>query len=138
MRESEWIEVGLEELPAWAATLADKLTGTDVLLLEGALGAGKTTLVREILRALGFEGPVRSPTFNLIHQYDTNPAVAHVDLYRLQDARNLGLEDLLGSMLLIIEWPDRLGDLLDPQKCWQLVIELAGENRKYRLVSPSP
>ncbi|MBV6458786.1 MAG: tRNA threonylcarbamoyladenosine biosynthesis protein TsaE [Fimbriimonadaceae bacterium] len=136
MAEPEWIELGLDELPGWASDLVAKLDASDVVLLEGALGAGKTTLVREILRALGYEGPVRSPTFNLIHQYETTPPIGHVDLYRLEDARTLDLEDLIGSVLLLIEWPDRLGELIDPQNCWRLSIEPSGEKRRYRVIAP--
>src|SRR6056297_3323471 len=91
-----------------------------VLHLAGPLGAGKTTLVRGLLRGLGHRGAVRSPTYTLIEPYDElTPRVYHLDLYRLGDPEELdylGLRDLLtGDTLLLIEWPERgLGVLPTP------------------------
>ena len=90
----------------------------DVIALYGGLGAGKTTLARGILEALGLEGEAPSPSFAIVQPYDVPEVrlpVAHVDLYRLDDAREaeeLALGDYLMDSLLIIEWPDRLGDAL--------------------------
>ena len=90
----------------------------DVIALEGGLGAGKTTLARGILEALGLEGEAPSPSFAIVQPYDVPEVrlpVAHVDLYRLDDAEEaeeLALGDYLMDSLLIIEWPDRLGDAL--------------------------
>jgi tRNA threonylcarbamoyl adenosine modification protein YjeE len=103
-------------LPDEAATialgreLAGRLKRGSLVLLEGDLGAGKTTLVRGVLQALGWTGPVRSPTFNLIQVYATEPPVMHADLYRLQSAHGLGLEEYYDTHACLIEWPDRLGD----------------------------
>jgi len=130
------LELSLEELPAWVERLVRQVPPEAIILLEGPLGAGKTTLVREWLRTIGFDGPVRSPTFNLIHLYETDPPVAHIDLYRLQNAANLALEDLIGTVLMIVEWPDRLGQLIDPETCWRISIEPAGEKRRYRVAEP--
>lgn len=83
-----------------------------VLHLQGDLGAGKTTLARGLLGALGERGPVRSPTYALLAEY-TPPGhrVLHLDLYRLDDPEELaalGLADLLpGSTLWLIEWPQK-------------------------------
>lgn len=83
-----------------------------LIALHGDLGAGKTTLVRGLLRALGHTGPVRSPTFTLLEPYEhLTPPVWHLDLYRLGDPGELeylGLADLLvAPALLLIEWPER-------------------------------
>lgn len=92
----------------------------DVIALEGGLGAGKTTLARGLLEALGLEGEAPSPSFAIVQPYDVPEVrlpVAHVDLYRLDDAaeaEELALGDYLMDSLLIIEWPDRLGDALWP------------------------
>src|SRR6266513_2155912 len=68
---------------AAGARLAEGLTAGDVVLVSGELGAGKTTFVRGAARALGVEGPVTSPTFEIGHLYEGRVAVAHLDLYRL-------------------------------------------------------
>lgn len=88
----------------------------DVIALEGGLGAGKTTLARGLLEALGLEEEAPSPSFAIVQPYDVPDVrlpVAHVDLYRLdgpEDVEELGLDDYLSDSLLIIEWPDRLGE----------------------------
>lgn len=97
--------------------IADQLRAGDIVTLEGGLGAGKTTLARGILRGLGFSGEAPSPTFAIVQGYeppDTQLPLAHVDLYRLEDAgevEELGLDDWLASGALVIEWPDRLAGL---------------------------
>jgi len=97
--------------------IAARLRAGDVVTLEGGLGAGKTTLARGILRGLGFPGEAPSPTFAIVQGYEppeTRLPLAHVDLYRLEDAgeiEELGLGDWLDGGALIVEWPDRLGGL---------------------------
>lgn len=107
--------------------LADSLRPGDKLALSGTLGAGKTSLARGILQGLGFAEEVPSPTFAIVQPYEppeTRLPVAHVDLYRIEDASELpelGLEDILIDGALIVEWPDRL-----PESFWAdgLQIEL--------------
>ncbi len=92
----------------------------DVIALEGGLGAGKTTLARGILAGLGLAGEAPSPSFAIVQPYDIPEVrlpVAHVDLYRLdgvEETEELALGDYLMDSLLLIEWPDRLGDALWP------------------------
>lgn len=101
---------------ALGATLARVLT-PGLVLLHGELGAGKTTLVRGILRGLGYQGRVKSPTYTLMEAYPTaGLTVSHWDLYRLGSADEL---DALGFReaerdreLMLIEWPERGGDRL--------------------------
>jgi tRNA threonylcarbamoyladenosine biosynthesis protein TsaE len=83
-----------------------------IVCLSGDLGAGKTTLARGFLRALGVQGPVRSPTYTLIETYDAGSVtVVHLDLYRLRDPGELdplGLREWAKpNHLWLIEWPDR-------------------------------
>ena len=119
------------ELHDEAATLA---LGADlarqsirgVVYLRGDLGAGKTTLVRGFLRALGHKGAVKSPTYTLVEPYEIDGFhIAHLDLYRVTDPVELeyiGLEDVLRDVsLTFIEWPERGdGHLPDPD----LIVEL--------------
>lgn len=101
------------EFGAW---LAERVQPGDVIALKGGLGAGKTTLARGLLAALGLEEDAPSPSFALVQPYEVplvRIPVAHVDLYRLDDpdqAEELGLDDYLEDSLIIVEWPERLGD----------------------------
>ena len=118
---------------ALGAALARRLGAGALVRLEGPLGAGKTTLVRGLLEALGHEGPVRSPTFNLLQSFDTDPPVLHADLYRVASAEGTGLEDYLDSHLVLVEWPDRLPE--DPEH-WRVEIAFDGEGRTARIRKP--
>ena len=95
------------------AALAAVARPGDVITLSGPLGAGKTSLARGFLAALGHEGEVPSPSFSIIQPYeDLDPPVWHVDLYRLEDPRELeelGLDSATDAVL-IVEWPERAGD----------------------------
>ncbi|MBM9537139.1 tRNA (adenosine(37)-N6)-threonylcarbamoyltransferase complex ATPase subunit type 1 TsaE [Desulfobulbus alkaliphilus] len=106
-----------EDLTRIATALAGVLVPGDVLFLYGALGAGKTTLVRFLAHALGVgaEQYVSSPTFALLHEYHGRLPVYHMDCYRLNDevdVEEAGLLDFLElEGVTIIEWPERLGSL---------------------------
>jgi tRNA threonylcarbamoyladenosine biosynthesis protein TsaE len=119
-----------EETRALAKALASHLVSGDVILLEGELGAGKTTFVRGLLEGLGHEGPVRSPTFNLLQVFDTDPPVLHADLYRLSDASSVGLEDYLDSHICLIEWPDAASGVLAGIPKWKISFRFEGEGRR--------
>ena len=121
---------------ALGAELAKKLKPGDVVLLSGELGAGKTTLVRGLVEALGHVGPVRSPTFNLIQTFATNPPVMHADLYRVKSYQGIGVEDYLSTHVCLIEWPDRAEGLIDFDDCWRVAIEFAEIGREATVVQP--
>jgi tRNA threonylcarbamoyladenosine biosynthesis protein TsaE len=94
---------------ALGAELAAELQAGDVVLVEGELGAGKTTFVRGACRALGVRGPVTSPTFTIGQRYQAPVPVAHLDLYRvggLADEDPALLDDYLdGGAISFVEWP---------------------------------
>lgn len=103
------------ETEAFGARLAAVLHAGDVVALSGDLGAGKTTLARGLLRGLGFDGDVASPTFPLVITYEppeTRLPLWHVDLYRIEDKdeiEELALGEARLEAALVIEWPERLG-----------------------------
>lgn len=106
-----------DAMEALGQALATKLRTGDLITLEGGLGAGKTTLARGLLRGLGFQGDVPSPTFAILQGYEppeTSIPLGHVDLYRIEESSELdelGLDDWLEGGALVVEWPDRLGVL---------------------------
>lgn len=126
-------EDSILDLPDEAATrrlgqaLAGALQAGDVVALGGALGAGKTSLARALIRALsrpdgGLAGEeeVPSPTFTLVQTYERRPApVWHFDLFRLEapdEALELGIEEAFAGAISLIEWPERLGALLPAER----------------------
>ena len=118
-----------------------------VVYLHGDLGAGKTTLVRSILRGLGHEGSVKSPTYTLVEEYDLpNLKVYHFDLYRLADPEELefmGMRDFLDPnlvqakrVLCFVEWPEKGGALL-PSPHVALTMNIVGESRRCSVAANS-
>jgi tRNA threonylcarbamoyladenosine biosynthesis protein TsaE len=124
---------------AAGARLAGLLRAGDVIAMTGDLGAGKTTLVRGLLEALGHDGEVPSPTFAIVQPYeDVDPPVWHADLYRVEDAAELaelGL-DSLGDGVLVVEWPERAGQGAWPEAL-RLSLEILGPKRR-RLTAEVP
>jgi tRNA threonylcarbamoyladenosine biosynthesis protein TsaE len=110
-----------------------------VMYLQGELGAGKTTCVRSLLRALGVTGLVRSPTYTLVETYSLAALTCvHVDLYRLQtltEIDELGLRDLVGpGYLILVEWPEKGGVALPPADL-NLTLRYVGDAREARLLA---
>ena len=102
--------------------------------LEGELGAGKTTLVRGLLRALGHAGSVKSPTYTLVEPYEfAAGTVYHLDLYRLADPEELeflGVRELdAGLSVVLVEWPERGAGFLSPPDL-VLTLSVYGDGRR--------
>lgn len=93
--------------------LAARIRPGDVITLSGPLSAGKTTLVRGLLEAMGHQGEVPSPSFAIVQPYDDLPLpIWHVDLYRIEemsDLEELGLDEIRCDGVLVVEWPERAG-----------------------------
>ena len=127
-----------EETRAVGAALAGLLEPGDVVLLSGELGAGKTTLVKGVVAALGGGEAVTSPTFTLCHLYATTPPVAHVDCWRLQrvgEALDLALEELLDDgAVALVEWGEALAPLYGRWALRLCLNPLAGEEDGRELV----
>jgi tRNA threonylcarbamoyladenosine biosynthesis protein TsaE len=107
------------ELVQWGTEFARGLTLPACVAFHGDLGAGKTTLVRAMARAMGFLEPVTSPTYALVHEYHSpRGPVHHVDLYRLEGEHQLpqlGWDELVRSRgLVLVEWAERAGLALPP------------------------
>jgi len=116
--------------------LAHDLEPPSLVLLEGDLGSGKTTLTKGIISGLGLARPdeVTSPSFTLVHEYGREKKAYHVDLYRIegpQELSTLGLDELFGqSAVVIIEWGEKLGDLLRGPYIRIKMEYIASEDRK--------
>ena len=127
---------------AFGAALAGALppdTAGWLLLLQGELGAGKTSTARSLLRALGHEGAVPSPTYTLVEPYEfASGKVYHVDLYRIADANELeflGWSEL-GDGLVLVEWPERVPGIASTADL-QITLSYRDEGREAQVTALS-
>jgi tRNA threonylcarbamoyl adenosine modification protein YjeE len=117
-----------EDLVRWGNRIGQEITGPAFLGMTGPLGAGKSVLARAVARGAGVEGPIPSPTFNLVFRYPTRRGVplVHIDLFRIEERSELwelGWEELgAEGEIVLVEWPERARELL-PHDRWE--IELA-------------
>jgi tRNA threonylcarbamoyl adenosine modification protein YjeE len=130
----------MTDTEALGAKIASRLGVGDAVALEGDLGAGKTALARAILRALGVDEDVPSPTFTLVQTYETAKfPVRHFDLYRVEHAEELdelGLDEALDEGAALIEWPERAGGRI-PADALHVALAVAGEGRRAVLSGPA-
>jgi len=124
-----------EETIALGERIAKELPPKQIVLLIGELGAGKTTLAKGIIKGLGVAAPdeVSSPTFTLIHEYGTEGRAYHIDLYRLDEPREvatLGLQDIFDRQaIVLIEWGERFPQFLPAQRT-EIRIRATGEQER--------
>lgn len=125
-----------KEMLGLGARLGRALRAGDTIALIGGLGAGKTTLARGLVQSAAPSEIVPSPTYTLVQTYDVHGfTLWHCDLYRLEhpdEAYELGLIDAMGEDVCLIEWPDRLGELL-PKSTLKIEIAFDGEARTVAL-----
>ena len=137
--DSERATLGLGAKLAALLTSEDGFGGDAVVFLRGELGAGKTTLVRGILRAFGFRGAVKSPTYTLLEPYDEY-SVYHFDFYRIVDSRELEFigvdEHMAAASIKLIEWPERAGSHL-PVPDVNIALVVDGEGRRAEICLPA-
>jgi len=126
-----------QQMLEYGQQLATELKAGMLIYLEGDLGAGKTTLVRGVLQGFGHQGAVKSPTYNIVEEYNlASQHVYHFDLYRLNDPEELeymGIRDYLSNEnICFIEWPDKGHGLL-PAADLIIEIQIIGEQRQLKI-----
>ncbi len=125
--------------------LGKHLQSGDLLCLSGNLGAGKTCLARGLAHGWGASERPTSPTFILVNEYhrtSDSQRFFHLDCYRLAgvaDALSVGLEDMLGADgVLVIEWPERIADILPAERLWVRIQVTGDESRAFDLLACGP
>ncbi len=126
------------ELEKVSSILVDLATEYPVVAFRGDLGAGKTTLIKNMCNLLGLKEAVNSPTFSIVNEYKLveNKSVFHFDFYRLEseeEAYDIGVEDYFyEGNLCLIEWPSKIESLL-PEKRIEVYIEIANKGREFTI-----
>jgi tRNA threonylcarbamoyladenosine biosynthesis protein TsaE len=135
LQNSSIVLPDLAAMASFGAAIAQALRPGDVVALNGGLGAGKTTLARAIIAALGHEGEVPSPSFAIIEVYDpplVRLPLVHADFYRLNDpaeVEQIGLDDYRQGAVLLAEWPDHAGGFAHEAGCLAITLEVADDGR---------
>ncbi|MDA3815291.1 MAG: tRNA (adenosine(37)-N6)-threonylcarbamoyltransferase complex ATPase subunit type 1 TsaE [Patescibacteria group bacterium] len=132
----------VEKTEEIAQRIIENLEGRNVVLLQGELGAGKTTFSQSALKFLGAKGPFTSPTFVIMKKYELGKfqilnskfrAVYHFDCYRVgsQDIIDLGWEEIISNPrnLVLVEWPERIEEIL-PKNSVKISLEIESENER--------
>jgi len=136
----EWLSADVAETFRLGERVGEQLRGGEILLLSGALGAGKTIFVKGIASQLGIQtDDVTSPSFTLVNPHEGRLLLYHIDLYRLDAgasaAHAVDLEELLTNenAVMVIEWAERLGNYRLPENVWR--VGISGDGEEPRTVS---
>ena len=122
------------------ADLAATLQAPSVVALHGELGSGKTCFVRGMAVQLGVSSPVTSPTYTLVHEFDGQFPLYHIDLYRLHsadDVFSMGITDYLDQGIVAIEWAERAAEILPPD-AMHVTLEPTGTPNQRRITIQRP
>ncbi|MCB0642324.1 MAG: tRNA (adenosine(37)-N6)-threonylcarbamoyltransferase complex ATPase subunit type 1 TsaE [Phaeodactylibacter sp.] len=135
MKQVEFLAADLTVLPEIAKQILALLGEQRIVLFEGEIGAGKTTLIKSLCQLLGMEESVTSPTFSIVNEYKAGASIIyHIDLYRLkelEEALEIGIEEYLDSgHYCFIEWPDLIEPLLEPPSPRISIDIMADSSRK--------
>jgi tRNA threonylcarbamoyladenosine biosynthesis protein TsaE len=129
-----------EETFELAYQIGEGINESTVFLLQGDLGAGKTVFAKGIASGLDIDpAEVNSPTFTIVNQHDGRMRMYHLDLYRIEggadELRELGLEEMLNeaNAVVVIEWPERLGELTISNAYWVQIVDGTGDDRRISL-----
>ena len=143
MELRRWSMQGLESLPEVARALGEALPDGGVVAIHGAMGAGKTTLVRQLLASWNVEEEGTSPTFGLVHHHHVHREggvleVRHMDLYRLEneeEAERSGIAEMLtDGALNLVEWPERIPGLM-PDDAWLIEMKVEADDSRTCILS---
>lgn len=126
----------LNDLVIVAQSIIKHSSNKKIVLLNGEMGVGKTTLVKAIAKLLGVEENVSSPTFSIVNEYHGNEVIFHFDFYRLEEeeeAYDFGIEEYFDSgNLCLLEWPEKISNLLPSSNlCLDVQITLKNNRRIY-------
>lgn len=141
----EWLSSNVAETFKLGMRIGEQLTGGEILLLSGALGAGKTIVVKGIAAALGIDKEqVTSPSFTLVNPHQGRLLLYHIDLYRLDQgataAHAVDLDELMTNenAVIIIEWAERLGNYRLPEAVWRIGISGDGDDPRTVSIRKAP
>ena len=133
-------EIGLDELDAFAQTFWRQVGDSRVFAFHGEMGAGKTTLISALCRAIGVRDSLGSPTFSIINEYADGHGqpVFHMDLYRLNNPEEVlqtGVEDTITSgHICMVEWPEKAPGLFDRHTVHVHLLVLEGGKRSVEII----